>query len=225
MKWPNRFTITTSSAPHPDPLPAGERGSSLRFHSLASLSHKFPRLCRDGKHSVHLQSCFICSHQTRERLGRITVIPPRPRTPGQINRPLKRQTSVLSPSPGSAEMRSRRSQPPAVPDVRTLASRRENRGDLSRNRASLLACGHVESHSRCKSQSHALVPGSHRPRLCPNSGGFELSGAGAVRGMAYFPLTRSPCSERAGETDPTVPRYTPPAPLAARSASRPAAQG
>ncbi|SQA98879.1 Uncharacterised protein [Cedecea neteri] len=73
--------------------------------------------------------------RTGERLGRITVISPRPRTPGEINRPLKRQTSVLSPSPESAEMRSRRSQPPAVPDVRTLASRRENGGDLSRNRA------------------------------------------------------------------------------------------
>jgi len=55
-------------------------------------------------------------------------------------------------------MRSRRSQPPAVPDVRTLASRRENGGDLSRNRASLQIRSYTERHSRFKTRSHALSP-------------------------------------------------------------------
>ncbi|SQC91660.1 Uncharacterised protein [Cedecea neteri] len=71
------------------------------------------------------------------------------------------------------EMRSRRSQPPAVPDVRTLASRRENGGDLSRNRARFKLIATLNIKVAASPTATTLFPALIAPGYDPTQAGLS----------------------------------------------------
>ena len=77
---PDTFTVLYASRENKF---TGERNIA---EVVEAISSGYNGLCKPEDNSVHAIFRCLCSSSTRERLGGVTVTPPRPRTPGEINR-------------------------------------------------------------------------------------------------------------------------------------------